>query len=129
MTNWPAWYPIECPPASSIPAVGEFYRLVKHDPPVEVDFETYLEQLIAQHPKRNSSANDVEDAAISLLQAYDDAKYTWEFIPGMKKRKIALGEIVGAGLMQAKPEANQPTHFNWWMPLGDLAWKNFSVVP
>lgn len=128
MPNWPFWYPEGCPPASATLATGMFYRLVKNDPPLDVDFESFLEKEVTRKPNRESTVQDVSDASVSILQEHSDAVSTQEFIPGMRTRKIALGSIDNSGTMQPNPMPRQPSHFDWWRPFNDVAWRSFSVV-
>lgn len=128
MSNWPSWYPPGCPPETAVPSAGVFYRLVRHNPPTEIDFETTLERQIKREENRAWTEEDVGLASVSVLNDRGDAENMRRLLPVMRKRKIALGHLENAGVMEHTPDNVTPSHHDWWRLDADTAWQTFSVV-
>lgn len=131
MPNWPLWYPPMCPPNDAVPSAGNVYRVIKHNEPNLIDFETTLEREFRLKGNRAWKEEDVRDASVSVMQTLSDAEKLRGIFPEWRRRKIAVGSIDGAGVMKHSPDEENgiATHHDWWREAVDHAWRTFTVVP
>lgn len=98
-----------CPPKEAEDAAGEYYRCVKRDPPIGVDFESAEEQ------GRYPDADPCMRKAVSLFRDVESAEHQLRLFRGWKSKFIARGHLSGH---HGKTLATgRPTHTSWWTPL------------
>lgn len=98
-----------CPPKEAEDAAGEYYRCVKRDPPMGVDFESAEEQ------ERYPDADPCMRKAVSLFRDVESAEHQLRLFRGWKSKFIARGHLSGN---HGKTLATgRPTHTSWWTPL------------
>lgn len=123
--QWPSHFPNDCPPEDSQSANGEFYRLVRHNPPKERDFKSYREE----QPEREYK--DIPECQLVGLSVYSDLDgiiRLLERIPALrKKRRPAKGELI-PDLGRIKNTGKDKSHHTWWLPIGKMPWEIFYVV-
>ncbi len=129
--TWPDHFPDGCPPAEAVPASGEFYRLVDHDPVEEVDFWSHRELSDAGliGTQRWTEEMECRAVACSVFQDKDDAVSAQGMSGRMRKKRIAMGDVSGDGVLLATPSSRTgSSHHSWWRNVGDVAWRTFSVL-
>jgi hypothetical protein len=102
---FPEDWPADCPPADAQDASGEFYRLVKSNPPATRDLQT--------HHERGTRRKDPAclRRGLSVFRTRDDAEHQSRIFP-------KLGKIIAKGILyprdgKTKP-TGKPTHTTWW---------------
>ena len=119
--NFPAEWPQPCPPTDAGSPDGEFYRVVKVDPPSPDDFLSYREMGKAEN------ADACIRAGISLFRELQDAEH-------YSAKYQYLGNMIAVGVLDATHGLVKPTprrmagrllsHHTWWpyenMPRHDL---------
>ena len=126
---WPESFPAECPPVDSVPARGEFYRLVATALPSADDFRNHHELLAVGGVRGRYWSDDCDAAGLSVFSSREETEYLRESTGAMRRKKIARGKLDGLGRMKHTPHPpKKRTHHTWWVPVGDEAWKTFKVV-
>lgn len=126
--QWPDDMPDRCPPETATQADGDYYRFVKHDPPVKDDFVRPRDQ---PHWKRNPGPDLCRGCALSLVRDRQDVLTMRDFVPAMRKRLVALGTLdFNAGMVENSPTDSPVirSHFDWWVPIDVAPEVLFSVV-
>lgn len=129
LETWPDSFPDACPPSDAEVASGSFYRLVDSDPPTQRDFMNHHELLAAGRFRSRFWPDDCIAAGLSVFGDVADAQKTRAAVGPLRKKKIAVGEITGAGRMKHTPRHSKCTHHTWWRTADDAAWEGFEVVP
>jgi len=119
--EWPDDMPADCPPAGATEPDVVVYRFVKADPLVPADFDRPIDK-----PRKAEPSDDelCELSALSVFTDVSDVPIARKFIPGFKKKLVALAQLnAGHGLVEQAPTAceGSPTmdsHHNWWVPEG-----------
>lgn len=125
--EWPEFYPENCPPEDAEQASGTVYRLVRHDPPQMVDFETLYEE----RPKFfENKPNDFicKGCGVSVCRNFEDIERLQRSSGKMRKRQVAEG-IVNSnhGVILHTPSALYKSHHTWWIPIGETPWLVFNI--
>lgn len=132
---WPDDLPSGCPPSDAQSAEGAFYRLVKNDPPSLDDFRRPRDL-----PRKRPILPEELCAysAISLFGTIEDIQLARQYIPGFRKKKVALGELTPhMGVVLNSPQllalatsdkVALESHTDWWMPKAFNACLEFRVV-
>lgn len=129
MTDWPDWFPPNCPPPEAADASGEFYRLVSEDPPVEADFRSNRELADAGEARATwPESKECQACGLSVTETLADAEATRKAFGALRKKRIAVGAVDGDGKLLATPSRKAPSHHSWWRNVGDVAWQTFVVV-
>ena len=112
---FPDSWPPDCrPPADSFPPAGEFYRLVRTNPPTEADFLSFVE---LGKVLRGVVPCPCMPFGLSVYRDRLDAAHTSLLFP-------KLGRFLAVGLLDStcgavKPTpGREPTHTTWWPPDG-----------
>lgn len=131
--QWPGDLPDGCPPTGASPASGVFYRFVKSDPPTMDDFRRPIDL-----PRRQPIPPDELCAfcALSLYADLDDVALAREYIPGFRKKRVAMGELrteMGVihrspQLLPTSPPVVLESHTDWWVPTSYTICPPFHVV-
>ena len=107
--TFPDDWPVDCPPADAQDASGEFYRLVKSDPPASWDLMTHHERGTRRHDP------PCLRCGLSIFRSRDDAEHQSRIFP-------KLGKIIGKGILLPTYGKTKPTgkltHTTWWVYTG-----------
>ncbi|MFF4594962.1 hypothetical protein [Amycolatopsis sp. NPDC001319] len=129
MTEWPETFPPSCPPEDAVtPPNGDFYRFVGAESITESDFYNHHELLALGRVRSRFWDDDCKAAGLSLYRELEESKKQRQAVGPLRKKLIARGKIAGSGLSKHTPSERTPSHHTWWRPVGDEAWKTFSVV-
>lgn len=124
--NFPNFFPKNCPPIGSIPAKGNFYRVI-----IDKEGRTLKKKHFESH--RESQPNrdfppiisECDLCSVSLLEDIEEAKafakYLLNTIPAYRNRigLLAYGSLSsekGKIKHTPKPESKQLSHNDWWLP-------------
>ena len=119
--QFPTDWPTNCPPGDALDAVGEVFRIVKHEPPQDEDLASHHEM------GKLLKAPACLRCGLSVFRGMGDAVHQRQLIP-------KLGNlIVHAQLQPAHGKTKltvgkQPTHTTWWAYEGIDRASLFSVV-
>jgi hypothetical protein len=122
--TWPSDLPERCPPLGVQAADGNFYRLVKNDPPRPADF------LRPRDGGRMFSDDQLcQASSLSVFGDLADARRAIEIVPGFRRRLIARGTLEAhMGVTLAAPASSGKSHTSWWIPVGIEPATSFSVI-
>jgi hypothetical protein len=121
-------FPPNCPPRKAKKASGEVYRLVGSNPPAAKDFRSWYE--LYKDKTYNDEATKCQACGLSVYTQKSDVSSLINRIPGLRKKKIALGKLTpDLGVMLNTPSfENEQSHHTWWFPVGKEPWTVFQVV-
>jgi len=125
--NWPSFFPASCPPAASLPADGEVYRLTEGTRPGPRDFLSHRELF----PKRRLPVSECAACGISVYRDRHDITTLVRRIPKMLDRlqSLALGVLrADFGVVVPTPSREEHSHCTWWIPLEAEPWSSFEPV-
>lgn len=129
-TQWPGWFPANCPPPEAVAAQGEFFRLVEGDIVVENDFTSHYELHAAGRARRYwSDDEEWKAAACSVHADRIDADNLRLAIGSLLHKRVARGSVSISGVILSTPSKRASSHHSWWRPVGDAAWTTFKVTP
>jgi hypothetical protein len=112
--------PAGCPPPEAVPAAGDVYRIVKHDPPTAGDFLTPHE---AGTLKRRDPCLRCGLSVLLTLQDAGTLRDNFPFLGDF----IACGLVDGLGVTRATP-GFVSSHTTWWPYSGLDRHSPFRVV-
>lgn len=119
--EWPDGLPDSCPPPDADPAGMTVYRFVKSDPPASADFARPIDN---PNRKRPPGEDTCDLCALSVFASEADISTARAYIPGFKKRLVAVADIKDEhGVTKRDPidQIDWPkmeSHHNWWVPTG-----------
>jgi hypothetical protein len=129
--RWPEGIPPGCPPPDAQPAAIDAYRLVSKDPPSDTDFVRPIDK---PHEPAETAEEECSLYALSVFTDPADVNLAQQFIPGFKKKLVALGHIEPEhGVLRQLPLSlkDRPilhSHRDWWVTHGFDAKTTFAVV-
>ena len=120
--TFPDDWPADCPPNDAEEASGEFYRLVKTNPPAAEDLSTH-------HERGTRPKDPCLRCGLSIFRSRDDAEHQSRIFP-------KLGKIIGKGILQPEhgktKRTGKLTHTTWWIAVGIdrvAAFTDFEEIP
>lgn len=122
--TWPDFYPVGVPPKSAEEAHGEFFRLVRSDPPTPHCFLSTHEEYPNRYKKcRGEALQCVYGTSFySNIQGASDTKA--KFPEALGDRLIAKGEVMSfMGVM--KKTFLDPAHYTLWLRKNSLIHEHF----
>lgn len=125
--HWPDYFPQDCPPQDSRPALGEVYRLINGALPNENDFKSYR-----QRGRKISAApfGECQACGLSVYTDVEDVSRLKNRIPSQRKKVIVVGMLhPGLGKILPTPSHNEKSHHTWWVPEGCAPCDVFSIYP
>lgn len=121
--EWPHFYPVNCPPTEAEPASGTVYRLVRHNPAQEKDFQAPWEE----YPGRFTEPTTT-NCGVSIHTDIQDSQRLRNRVRKFKNRQIAEGELNPMlGMIQHTP-SREKSHHAWWIPIEAEPWVVFKVI-
>ena len=131
---WPHFFPENCPPNDATEPCGEYWRIVKHDPPSPQDFEP----LCIANPRRQYS-DDLNDrygasprclaSGVSLLKTIEEARNVARAIPAKRTGMLAKGTLEpDMGRLKHTPTNKNKGHHTLWLWDGVDPSSSFTVV-
>lgn len=110
MTQWPSYFPDQCPPADARNDNVQVFRLVTGTPLSAEDFLP----TIAEQPHRDFDVSKLCAACgVSVYRNVQDAMTTRARFKALRSRKIARGRITESdGVIL---ETFTPSHMTWWL--------------
>lgn len=121
--KWPDYFPDNCPPKDAKPATGIVYRLLRQKKVKKSDFKP---RILSNLPRFDGK--ECEESGLSVYKNLDDMYRLQKFIPGMRKRVPAKGELIPE-MGQIKPTPREGnSHHTWWVPLGVAPWDSFEII-
>jgi hypothetical protein len=124
-SEFPEWFPPNCPPGGAALADGIVYRFVAKDPVDPEDFLSHHELGLAlqSNPCRRCSLSVYKSLEVARARLRDLRKRN----PKRAERSIARGTLTPADgrMMQA---GNDPEHHEWWAFRGIERHRSFQVV-
>lgn len=114
--NWPADFPLDCPPGAALPADGVFYRIVNNDPTGLGDFVSQYRQnrRLADRNIRQGNATQCETMGLSVFANKSDAVARARRYPGIGDRIARLTLAPYSGKIQPTPRDGD-SHHTWWL--------------
>lgn len=132
MGTWPGHYPDACPPEGAVEPHGTRYRFVKKKTIQARDFESRLEQYISgarfQDGKDWDDSEDCMASGLSVYATKEAAERKRGSTGGMRRLKLAEGDVTGLGRIADTPPKNTTGHQTWWVPNGVDPVDIFTVV-
>ncbi len=122
-----------CPPDDAQPASGTVYYLVKHNPPIETDFEPK----VIRHPESVKSVPlgfdpdtwHCETHGISVFTDQTEALKIKEEFNFFKNWKLAVGELTSVcGYIKSTPRENKESHHTLWVFKDVKIWDLFKPI-
>lgn len=119
--NWPADFPLDCPPGAALPADGVFYRIVKNDPPRLGDFLSlyHLNRDLAER-RIGRGATRCETMGLSIYAELGDAlaaacqfSSIGDWIVPLTLEPVA-GKILPTPRYHPAAPENGDSHHTWW---------------
>lgn len=109
--KWPTFFPCDCPPRAATPATGVVFRLVRSDPPTQLDFRAWR----SEWPRRRANDECIACGA-SVTDTEADADALRGSVPAFEGRYIARGTLeAGDGVTTPTPSQRARTHRTWWI--------------
>jgi hypothetical protein len=103
------------------PASGTVYRVVKHSPTQEADFQSHREL------NRAPNADPCLRSGLSVFCKKEEAAHMRRVFPKIGDY-IAVGELVPHHGVTKLTQGKQPTHTTWWPCLGIDRAAVFAVI-
>lgn len=127
-SEWPDYYPAQCPPADAQPAIGHYFRLVDAAPPSGEDTMTHVElqSIGARYKGKDFGDKQCMASGFSVFDELAAAERTRRSVGPLRKKKIAKIDVSGPGAILQT--GNDRSHHTWWRPINDSDWTNCSVV-
>ncbi|MBH0004294.1 hypothetical protein [Pseudoalteromonas sp. SWYJZ12] len=107
--TWPKDFPNDVPPSDASDANGVAFRLVKGNPPSELDFVGHNKE---PH-KKNSKNLKAADYGTSMFRNLSNIEFARSSFKPQRNKKIAEGELIPMHGKMSK--ANQKSHFEAWL--------------
>ena len=118
--TWPAYFPADCPPGEASTANGNFYRVVKTDPPQPTDFRSVYEidprrarKIVAEGHKTKC-----ETMGLSVYANLSDAAGCVRKFRRLGEKIVRLSLTPDSGLEIHSPSREFESHHTWWKPEG-----------
>ena len=122
--EFPSFFPQDCPPTEARPAVENFFRLVRTDPPGDNDFRSHVE-----NDKRRRYPDMCKASGLSVFTKLEDIQKLKRRIAALRERKVAKGKADAEdGMVLYTPTKEEDSHHTWWLFEGVTVAKNFAVV-
>lgn len=118
---FPSDWPNGCPPEDAQDANGTVFRIVKNDPPNDVDFISHFES--GRIPK----APPCLRCGLSVFRELKDAVHQRLLMPKLG-RWIAKATLEAVHGKTKLTQGQQPTHTTWWAYDGVQRASPFTVV-
>lgn len=124
---WPNFYPAGVPPKSAEQAQGEFFRLVKSDPPTPDCFLSTHEEYPNRHQKCTGEALQCVFGAsfYSEMRGAVDVKAKFPAVLG--QRMVAKGEVMAFMGVMKKTFAD-PAHYTIWLKKNNSIHEHFACI-
>lgn len=119
---WPEDFPKHVPPKEAIEAKGIAYRIVKADPPHELDFVGHNKE---PHVKK-SGVLKAADYGTSMFQKLEKIRELRNLYPALRKKHIACGTLVPKHGKMSQPDFK--SHFETWLRLRTKIEDSFKVL-
>jgi hypothetical protein len=116
--TWPADFPADCPPGQAVNAEGTYYRIVKHDPPEQSDFEAiYHTDPIRAEDAMSHGKTTCETMGLSV---YADIDHAIQCASRFRKlgRNIARLTLMHEAGKALRTRGTFSSHHTWWKPVG-----------
>lgn len=123
--EWPAHFPVHCPPPSGRPAEGNVYRYIDGDAPEPSDFLSYKEL----RPDEDFGNAACKSCGVSVFRDTGDLERLARRVPAYRTKRVAAATLTAdLGVTLSTPNRERPSHTTWWIPLGVEAWTAFRVI-
>lgn len=111
-TDYPDFYPEECPPADAPPAGGTVFRLVRGTVPSPSDFVP----VAIENPSRLTAKTRCLGCGLTVFREVADVEQLQKRVAGHRDKRVAVGTLdEAAGVL--KP-TGKPSHHTWWVRRG-----------
>ena len=128
--NLRAHLPSDCPPASTESTFGEVYRFIdmNHSTPLPEDFLSWRE--LNPDKPCPTGVQECQACGVSVFRSINDVRRAQKIIPGLKKKKPALGNLTPElGLIQNTPSKKTgKSHHTWWLYKDTNPWAVFQII-
>lgn len=112
--QWASHFPEDCPPAAAVSPSHTVFRFVRTERPAACDFESH----VARFPEKTFE-DHCDACGLSTYTDLDEVRRAQDRVPGMRKKKIAMGTLEnGHGRILATPAPSGASHHSWWLPAG-----------
>jgi hypothetical protein len=113
---WPDFFPENCPPSDAVSPNFTVYRFIRAAPPVESDFNSYIED-----GKEVSLLKKCQACGVSVYTELQDAIEMQGQVSGLRKKRIASAFLnSNHGKIRNTPSLVYPncghSHHTWWKP-------------
>lgn len=99
---------LNCPPTDAEYCQGTYFRVAKHNPPVNEDFLSQAEL------GRARSANECMRVGLSLLRKKTDAEHLIQLLPQLGKVILQAELTECHGKSKHTSSRQSPSHTTWW---------------
>ena len=125
--SWPDFFPVGVPPKSAVPAEGEFFRLVRSNPPTPACFLSTHEEYPQRHKKyRGEALHCVYGTSFfSESRGATDAKA--KFPAALGHRLVASGQVTPVFGVMKKTFAD-PAHYTIWLKRNCAIHEHFHCI-
>ena len=127
--TWPSYFPDDCPPERAFPSEGDYYRIVKTDPPTQGDYVSLydLDRTRAERTVTNGQRTVCETMGLSVYASRDQAIQCARQYPklGNQIARIALRPVAGRML---ETGGYLDSHHTWWKAVGFNPIRDSQVV-
>ncbi len=123
---YPPHFPHGCPPEDSEPALGDVYRLVENNPPIQQDFLSYQES----NPDKDYGNLKCHSVGLSVYRDINDIHRLQRRVPAKKEQLISKGALSPemGKIKSTIFNPNEKSHITWWVPTGIFPWMHFTIV-
>lgn len=125
--TWPDFYPKGVPPKTAVDAEGEFYRLVRANPPTSNCFLSTHEEYPNRHKKCKGEALQCVFGASFFSDARGASDTKAKFPAALGDRIVAKGDVLPfMGVM--KKTFSDPAHYTIWLKVNSSIHEHFQCI-
>jgi hypothetical protein len=112
LSNFPEYYPEQCPPSEAKDVDGNVFRFTARNTPHKRDFLSFYEL----SPDKNWDADTCQAMGLSVFPSISACHEMQSKIPALRKKKIASANLNNShGKFAHTPSTNSKRHMTWWV--------------
>ena len=126
LSDFPEYYPEQCPPYNANNTEGIVFRFTKEDKPHKQDFISFYEK----NPNKDWGMDTCQAMGLSVFPTIEACEEMKRKIPALNKKKIASANLNNNyGKFANTPSTNSKRHMTWWVSCNlSEPWTLFSNV-
>ncbi|WP_440998067.1 hypothetical protein [Arhodomonas sp. SL1] len=120
--SFPAAWPNDCPPADAESPKGEYYRIVKTNPPSDQDFLSHAER------GKSGGGDCCMRCGLSVFSDVEEARHAKKVMPALGEHLVVAALDARHGRTKRTPSRRHKSHVTWWPFEGIGRAELFAVV-